>query len=115
MNTTTAQRLRAFPRTLRELTNHRDFRNFGDTSDDRINDPERMERCNAAAEEGEDGSTHAERLQDMRDNLATMRQDATYRSDRTGEILDTIADAIAAEIDAAEAWHDANGSLHTSH
>ena len=113
--TTTAQRLRNFPRTLDELTNHPDFQQFGSTSDDWINDPERMARCDAAAEDGEDGSTHAERLQDMRDNLATMRQGATYRGDRTAGILDAMADAITAEIDACEAWHDANGSLHASH
>lgn len=115
MNTTTAKQLRAFPRTLKELLNHPGFRNFGDTSDDWINDPERMKRCHDAAENGEDGSTYFERLQDMRDNLQSMRDDMPYSlNDRTLAILDSRVEAITAEIDACEAWHEENGSLHTS-
>lgn len=115
MKYTTAQQLRSFPRTLCDLTNHPDFTPFGSTSDDWFHDAERMARCHDAAEDGEDGSTHYERLQDMRDNLAAMRRDATYRGERTEAILDVRVDAITAEIDACEAWHEENGSLYTSH
>lgn len=109
----TAKALKAFPRTLDDLTSHRNFRRFGDTSDDWFNDSGRMNRCHNAAKHGEDGSTHAEALQDMRDNLHDMVRDTGHgTSDRTREILDSIAEAIEAEIDACEAWHEANGSLH---
>lgn len=108
-----AEALRRFPRNLGSLLRHPDYRNFGDTSDDWINDPERMARCDNAAEHGEDGSTHAERLQDMRDNLRVMVRDTGHgTSDRTQEKLDSLAEAIGAEIDACEAWHEANGTLH---
>ena len=109
----TAKELRAFPRTLDDLTGHRNFRRFGDTSDAWINDPDRMNRCHNAAKHGIDGSTHAEALQDMRDNLRDMVRDISRgTSDRTREILDSIAEALEAEIDDCEAWHEANGSLH---
>jgi len=108
-----AQALRDFPRTLAQLLARPDYRRFGDTSDDWINDPDRMERCHNAAEHGEDGSTHAEAIEDMRDNLDTLRREARHQySERTKEALDRIAEAIEAEIDACEQWHEQNGSLH---
>lgn len=108
-----AQALRDFPRTLDQLLARPDYRQFGDSFDDWINDPDRMERCGNAAEHGEDGSTHAEAIQDMRDNLDQLRRGIRHQvSDRTEEALDRIVEAIGAEIDACEAWHEANGSLH---
>jgi len=102
-----ARALRNFPRTLAELTAHPDFRHFGDTSDDWINDPERMERCHAAAEDGEDGSTHAERLDDMRENLDNIRRDLRHQfSARTEDTLDAWTDKLHAEIDACEEHHE---------
>lgn len=111
--TTTAQALKQYPRTLSDLLRHPDFRQFGDTSDDWINDPERMARHDAAAVHGEDGSTHAERLDEMRENLRDIRRALGYGlKPRTEEILDQWDEAIEAEIDACEAWHAEAGSLH---
>lgn len=108
-----AQALRNFPRTLAQLLARPDYRQFGDSSDDWIHDPDRMERCHIAAEHGEDGSTHAEAIEDMRDNLSTLRRDTRHQySERTEEILNRIVEAIGAEIDACELWHEQAGSLH---
>jgi hypothetical protein len=64
-----------------------------------INDPERMERCHEAAENGCGGSFHAEVIQDWRDCLGNLDLD-----EETWE-------AIEEDIDTCEAWHEANGSL----
>ena len=68
-----------------------------------ISDPERAERIYDAAQDGGDGSTHAEHIQDWRDCLeAAERDEKIQEHDLT---------ALRAEIDKCEAWHSANGSL----
>ena len=76
-----------------------------------INDPERAERCYDAAENGSDGSTHREIIQDWRDYLGTLRVIDPEYPDETGDISEAICAAITAEIDACEEWHEKNGSL----
>jgi len=113
MSTNTIKQLKQFPRTLNALLNHPDFHPFPSSSDEWLYNPARMERCEAAAEHGADGSTHAERLEDMREALREMRADVPRSlNDRTLAALDSRVENIEAEIDACEAWHEANGSLH---
>jgi len=103
------------PQTLEELYNHPDFRPFGSSSDDWINDPDRAERCNDAAEYGADGSKHYEVIQDWKEFLSDLFRDYRRGNDEdeiTDAELDAIEEAISAEIDACEAYHEAKGTLH---
>jgi hypothetical protein len=68
-----------------------------------INDPDRADRCYKAAENGSDGSYHAEIIQDWRDYLEILEQDEL--------IPDYIAVKIDNEINDCEQWHEQNGSL----
>ena len=77
---------------------------FGSSSDDWINDPERMERCHEAAKHGCDGSTHGEHIEDWRECLA-------YQFD--GRLTEQTRLAIGKEIDDCEQWHIDNGSIDT--
>jgi hypothetical protein len=103
------------PQTLEELYSHPKFQTFGSTSDDWINDPDRMERCNDAAEHGCEGSTHHEVMQDWRAFLSDLFQDYRRGNDEdeiTDAELYAIEESISAEIDACEAHHEAAGTLH---
>ena len=85
-----------------------------------LSDPERAERCHKAAEHGADGSTHAERLQDMRDGNEIAEREI-YRAQflalgfpqfAAEALASALRDEIDAEIDDSEKWHEKNGSLH---
>lgn len=102
--------LPGFPVTLRDLYSHPDFRPFPQSSDGWINDPERMERCHDAAEDGCEGSYHSEIIQDWRDFLDTLSADAA-RKIEFGELEDD--EEIEAEIDTCEAFHEAQGTLYS--
>ncbi len=89
--------------TLHELINSREFDAYrGDKlgNDLFINDPERAERCYDAAENGSDGSTHAEIIEDWRDFLATL-----------DDLSDSLREDIQQEINDCEAWHEKQGTL----
>jgi hypothetical protein len=104
-----------FPRTLRDLYEHPNFRPFGSSSDDWINDTERMSRCHDAAEHGAEGSTHAEITQDWREFLERLESKAIRENrwrEKVAMEIERRAEAIREEIDACEAWHEAAGSLH---
>jgi hypothetical protein len=104
-----------FPSTLRELYSHRDFIPFGSSSDDWINDRERMSRCSDAAEHGAEGSTHAEIIGDWREFLSRLESDAKHHClwhPRIEAEIERRAALIHAEIDACEEWHASAGSLH---
>ena len=73
-----------------------------------INDPDRADRIRKAAGHGADGSTHAERLEDMRDFLRDVWKEELSEDD---DLADERADLIESAIDACEAWHEANGTL----
>jgi hypothetical protein len=72
-----------------------------------INDPERADRIIEAAENGCDGSTHQEHIEDWREFMETL----TVEDDDTGDITSDNFDSIMDEILACEAWHEKNGSL----
>jgi len=73
---------------------------------DFINEPERAARCWDAAEDGADGKTHAEVIQDWRDAFEY------YLQERRGHEYPTrFAAAVHADFDQTEAWHEKNGSL----
>ena len=69
-------------------------------------------RCADAAEQGADGSTHGEVIDDWRDAWACW-----LYHDRPGascwKDMDRVNDAMSAAIDACEQWHADNGSLDT--
>jgi hypothetical protein len=82
---------------------------FGASSDGWIEDPERMERCERAAENGGDGSTHAEHMQDWREAFAIFLRDRKRNTMSAG--YDRFEAAVTAYFDSVEAWHVANGSI----
>ena len=86
-----------------------------------LSDPERADRCHKAAEHGADGSTHAERLQDMADANEHAEREL-YRPQflalgfpqfTADALATTLRDEIAAEIQECEAWHEKNGTLNS--
>lgn len=87
---------------LDELTRSRGFESFiSDRLGNQlfIDDPERAARIYKYAASGSDGSTHAEHIQDWRDYLDLL------------DLPDETKEAITAEIDKCEAWHEAAGTL----
>ena len=83
---------------------------------------DRFSRCHDAAEDGADGSTHAENIDDFREFGKTLFADALRASWRHDWPSDAEADAYEAVLEAAqtayeadcdklEAWHKANGTL----
>ena len=64
-----------------------------------INDPKRAARIHEYAEEGLDGSTHDEVIQDWRDYIAD------------ADLPDADKESLMEEVDAAEQWHIDNGSI----
>ena len=79
---------------------------FGNSSDDWISDPDRAERCDDAAEDGSDGSTHQEHIQDMRNAFSDWMRDNHRQHD-----YPTFTDAVDSYFDELELWHEKNGSL----
>ena len=84
---------------------------FG-SNDDWLSDPERMERCERAAEDGGDGSTHAEVIDDWRQAFKHwVRYGRTGRNSMSAG-YDRFETAVLLHFDRLEDWHKANGSLH---
>ena len=67
-----------------------------------VNDPERAERIHSASENGADGSTHAEHLEDMREFLELFQANLTKPAYAS----------LLTELDKSEAWHETHGTLH---
>lgn len=112
------------PATIRDLLNSRGFDIFRDSklgNDLFISDPDRAERIHDAAENGANGSTHAEQIEDWREYVEQLKEEAEREAwradnDEEGESMEKEIEqwhnAISAEIDACETWHERNGSLH---
>lgn len=111
------------PATIHELTNSQAWDYFiADRlgNDLFLSDPDRAERIHKAAEDGADGSTHQEVIEDWRDCVEQIRADACRESygmddaeeDKAEAEINAWHERIMAEIDACENWHEANGSLH---
>ncbi len=84
--------------TLGDVIRSREFNSYA--NDLFLSDSDRADRIWDAAEDGGDGSTHAEVIEDWRDFLDTVR--LPWR----------VLARIVAEIDDCEKWHYDNGSLH---
>lgn len=68
-----------------------------------INDPERADRIYEYAENGCNGSTHREAIEDYSAFLNSIRRDIPER----------VFNRIEAEIEALQLWHEQNGSINT--
>jgi len=76
---------------------------------DFFNEPDRANRCYEAAEEGGDGKTHAEAIDDFREAFKVWifeRRRAKFSINP-----DRFIDAVNAHFDSLEEWHDKNGTL----
>ncbi len=113
------------PATIRELLNLQGYQSFISDklgNDLFINDPERADRIHEYAEDGCDGSTHAEHIEDWREYVELLKRDAdreAFMADSDAEmeameaLIESWHDTLSAEIDACEAWHEKAGSLHS--
>ena len=70
-----------------------------------LTDPDRLDRIMAAAEDGGEGSTNVEIIQDWRDAWDCFVRD--YKNP-----IDRIDEAVRIAIDTVEAWHEDHGTLH---
>lgn len=86
-----------------------------------INDPDRANRIHEAAEDGCDGSTHAEHLEDFREYAKEYFReitDAAFNleiSDESAALdaeIEAAEQALSDDLDALELWHEKAGSLH---
>ena len=72
---------------------------------------DRFERCYDAAEDGADGSTHAEVIEDMRQAFRDWLRDRRNRRLPFAEYPYRVETAVMAHFDELEVWHERNGSL----
>ena len=89
--------------TINDMLNSREYQAFISDrlgNDLFISDPDRADRLFEAAEEGADGSTHAEHIDDWRDFI-----------NNAADYPEHIADALLAECDTVEQWHIDHGTL----
>jgi hypothetical protein len=77
-----------------------------DKDSDFVNETDRASRCYDAAENGADGKTHAEVIEDWREAFA-----AWIRDRRKWQQPERFIAAVDAHFDHVEAWHKQNGSL----
>jgi hypothetical protein len=76
---------------------------------DFVNEPDRANRCYEAAENGADGKTHAEVIEDWREAFNAWMRDR-MRGHWGAEPERFIA-AVEDHFSQVEAWHEKNGSL----
>lgn len=106
--------------TLNEMLQCESYQNYESNklgNDLFINDPERAERIAEYAIDGCEGSTHAEKIEDMNDYLNSLKvYDPLYDYDENladYDITQEIYDNIIIEIMKCQSWHHTNGSLYT--
>lgn len=94
--------MKLYKPTLDEMIRSREFEGFISDklgNDLFISDPDRADRIWEYAENGSNGSTHAEVIEDWRDFL------------KIWDIPERCKAGIEKEIEECEKWHDKNGSL----
>jgi len=80
-----------------------------------LNDPDRADRCYEAAEDGCDGSTHAEHITDWREFAELLYGDehrAVWDDDQASAALAAASEALEKDITRCESFHKAAGTLH---
>ncbi len=88
-----------------------DSRRFGE-NDDWIHDPERMQRCYDAAENGSDGSTHQEIINDWRKSFRDyIRFDRYSPNGHRHESCELLLDAMEDYWNELEEYHLQAGTL----
>lgn len=83
---------------------------FGSSNEDWIRDSERMQRCDKAAENGSDGSTHREIIEDWRKGFAHFLRYGGKRN-AFSKGYDRFEAGVNAHFDAVEVWHTKHGSI----
>jgi len=78
-----------------------------------ISDPDRASRIHDAAEDGCDGSTHQEHIDDWREFAEMLHRESWWHAETDEEAvrIDADYDALVADIDRAEKWHVDNGTI----
>lgn len=107
--------------TLDEMIRSEEWQSYeasvGDVQSLLLSDPDRADRMIKASEDGCDGSTHAEIIEDWREFLGTLKvydpdfHDKEDLETRDFDITKEQEEAITKEIDDCEEWHRNNGSL----
>ena len=82
-----------------------------DPANDFSHDQDRARRCYDAAEDGADGSTHREQINDWRHAFAGYFHDCAMTTRSSNGTLDRLTAAVEAHWDDLEAWHAKHGSL----
>ena len=105
-------------KTLHDMINSKEYQGYISDrlgNDMFIHDPDRASRCHDAAENGADGSTHREVIQDERSFLGDLKiYDPDFDEDMSkSDITQEQYDTLSAELDAVEQWHENNKSLDT--
>jgi hypothetical protein len=103
-------------KTVKELIAHPRWDAFiGDKlgNDLFINDPDRASRIYEAADDGCDGSTHQEHIDDWREFAEILRLEASRcaETDEEAARIDADYGALVADTDRAEKWHVENGTI----
>jgi hypothetical protein len=115
-----AQQAMEFPSTVRDLLNHPEWDSFIASklgNDLFYTDADRAKRIHEAAENGADGSTHAELIEDWREFAELMRREFLHEAFLAGDDaaeaqIESASDALDAEINACERHHQKAGTLH---
>lgn len=119
--TTPSALIAEIPTTVHALLEHPDWDGFiGDKLGNGlfISDPDRANRILEAAEDGCDGSTHAEVIEDWREFAAILQSEASRAlwgmdgEDGDGDRLEMAFAALEEDIARAEAHHEKAGTLH---
>jgi len=112
------------PATLHEMHNSEGWKRFEESklgNDLFLSDPDRASRMHDAAEDGADGSTHSERIDDQREYVDELYSEAVRQASNIEDEFAALAweeeieawhDRFTAELDTVEKWHADHGTLH---
>ncbi len=88
-----------------------DYALYDPSSDFSRSGRDRVSRCYDAAENGADGSTHREIIEDWRGGLRQWIEDRRQNTRLFAEYPYRVESAMLAYFDAVEDWHEKNGSI----